>query len=224
MVILHFNRYVLSICAAAAMLTGCGALPLSLSKGQDDTQPLPGPALIREPSLPPKVQPDLGPSWIAPKAKQVDLLYVASQMTTNVDVYSYPQGKKAGTLTGLNFPNGLCSDRAREAIAARLSDVDVMSGEGNGADVSDIATFVEFTGSYGGPHNQFFYDLYSRIRPHLLQRAAEVSKIVDEYTSGAYDKLDAAASCAELMGAGFLRTFFTVRSGAWEKALQVRPR
>ncbi|HLY02985.1 MAG TPA: choice-of-anchor tandem repeat GloVer-containing protein [Candidatus Cybelea sp.] len=33
------NRYALSLSAAAALLAGCGALPLSLSKGQDDTRP-----------------------------------------------------------------------------------------------------------------------------------------------------------------------------------------
>jgi hypothetical protein len=34
---LDFNRWALSI-AATAMLAGCGVLPLSLSKGQDDMQ------------------------------------------------------------------------------------------------------------------------------------------------------------------------------------------
>jgi uncharacterized repeat protein (TIGR03803 family) len=33
------NRYALSLSAAAALLAGCGALPLSLSKGEDDTRP-----------------------------------------------------------------------------------------------------------------------------------------------------------------------------------------
>ncbi len=36
---LGIGRYALCICVAAAFLAGCGALPLSLSKGQDDTQP-----------------------------------------------------------------------------------------------------------------------------------------------------------------------------------------
>jgi hypothetical protein len=126
MMILRFNRYVLSVCAGAAMLAGCGALPLSLMKGQEYTQPLPGAALVREPSLPPELRPNLGPSWIAPKARQVDLLYVASQMTTNVDVYSYPQGKKAGTLTGLNFPNGLCSDAKGDVFIPNLLANDIL--------------------------------------------------------------------------------------------------
>jgi len=47
-------------------------------------------------------------------AKQSDLLYVSSEMTWDVDVYSYPQGKREGVLTdyppGFNILNGLCSD------------------------------------------------------------------------------------------------------------------
>lgn len=39
-----FGRYVLSGFFVAAMLAGCGALPVSLSKGQDDTQPAIGEA------------------------------------------------------------------------------------------------------------------------------------------------------------------------------------
>ncbi len=39
MKISSFGAYPLSACVAAAALAGCGALPLSLSKGQDDMQP-----------------------------------------------------------------------------------------------------------------------------------------------------------------------------------------
>jgi hypothetical protein len=34
-----FGRCALSSCVAVAILAGCGILPLSLSKGQDDMQP-----------------------------------------------------------------------------------------------------------------------------------------------------------------------------------------
>lgn len=50
-------------------------------------------------------------SWIAPEAKPQDLLYV-SDAQGNVDVYTYPAGKRAGVLKGFNSPAGLCSDRA----------------------------------------------------------------------------------------------------------------
>lgn len=45
-----FGRYALTSCAAAATVAGCGALPLSLSKGQDDTK-----WLIGAPGVVPRV-------------------------------------------------------------------------------------------------------------------------------------------------------------------------
>jgi hypothetical protein len=68
-----------------------------------------------------------------------------------------------------------------------------MSGEGNGYDFSDIATFVEFTGVYAGAHSQEFRDLYARVRPYLAPRAADVTNIVSEYTSGDCEKLEASS-------------------------------
>lgn len=98
-----------------------------------------------------------------------------------------------------------------------------MSGNGNLQDCFDIATLVEFTGVYEGHHSADFYDLYARARPHLVPRATTVSEIVSEYTSGACEKLDAAARCAEVMGAWFAANHFTTRSRAWEDALPNRP-
>jgi hypothetical protein len=120
-------------------------------------------------------------------------------------------------------PDWVFASRARDVISALLNDPAFMSGEGNGGDCSDIATLVEYTGAFGGPHSQDFYDLYSRVRPQLVPRAAEVSKIVADYTSGTCDKINAAVKCAELMGAGFLASLFTVRSTPWEGTLRPRP-
>ena len=49
-------------------------------------------------------------SWMARDAKESDLVYVSSEMTWDVNVYSYPQGEPKGLLTGFNLPQGLCSD------------------------------------------------------------------------------------------------------------------
>ena len=52
-------------------------------------------------------------SHLAPEAKmQPSLLYVSSILTNDVYVYSYPDGKLEGTLTGFDDPYGLCSDAA----------------------------------------------------------------------------------------------------------------
>lgn len=48
---------------------------------------------------------------MSPDAKKQDLLYVADGNNGDVYVYSYPQGKLTGTLTGFNDPAGLCVDK-----------------------------------------------------------------------------------------------------------------
>ncbi|MBV8531583.1 MAG: hypothetical protein JO104_09715 [Candidatus Eremiobacteraeota bacterium] len=53
-------------------------------------------------------------SWMAPGAKNLDLLYVSDYMSNDVDAYSYPQGKLSGVLRGVLrqfvLPVGLCAD------------------------------------------------------------------------------------------------------------------
>jgi len=64
--------------------------------------------------LPPSARRAAAQSWMAPDAKQSDLLYISSEMTWYVDVYTYPQGKRVGVITndpvGFSFLGGLCSD------------------------------------------------------------------------------------------------------------------
>jgi hypothetical protein len=65
-------------------------------------------------------------SWMARDAKQSDLLYISSEMTWKVDVYSYPQGKREGVLTGFNFPQGLCSDAKGDVFIPNQSESNVL--------------------------------------------------------------------------------------------------
>jgi hypothetical protein len=59
------------------------------------------------------VRPDRSRSWMSADAKTTaSLLYVADEGTNTVDVFSYPQGKLEGQLTGFDLPSGICSDRA----------------------------------------------------------------------------------------------------------------
>ena len=58
-------------------------------------------------------RPNRSRSWMSADAKNTpSLLYAADEGTNTVDVFSYPQGKLEGQLTGFNFPSGMCSDRA----------------------------------------------------------------------------------------------------------------
>lgn len=57
-------------------------------------------------------------SWMAPDAKKKSLLYVSNYNRNDVVVYSYPRGKKEGTLTGFDLPAGECSDKAGDVFIA----------------------------------------------------------------------------------------------------------
>jgi hypothetical protein len=64
-------------------------------------------------------------SWMTPRAKTQDLLYVSNTGNDEVDVYAYPSDKPAGLLAGLGDPAGLCTDAAGsvwivEAASARI--------------------------------------------------------------------------------------------------------
>jgi hypothetical protein len=51
-------------------------------------------------------------TWMAPDARKKQLLYVSDAEADDVDVYSYPEGKLKGQLTGFDGVQGLCADQA----------------------------------------------------------------------------------------------------------------
>jgi hypothetical protein len=55
-----------------------------------------------------EVKPDGSSSWMSLGAAAQNLLYVSDGGANSVDVYSYPAGIRAGKLTALNSPSGLC--------------------------------------------------------------------------------------------------------------------
>lgn len=86
---------------AAALLAGCNAASLQTTPSSQARQLATA-----------QTRPDRAHSWMAPDAMSGDLLYVADAQTFDVSVYSYPKGKLVGTLTGLNDPTGLCTDKS----------------------------------------------------------------------------------------------------------------
>lgn len=79
----------LSICLVAGGLAACG-----------------GSSQMGTPAATPQNR-----SWMLPEARGTNLLYLSGYTSSDVYVLSYPQGKLVGTLSGLNGPAGLCSDR-----------------------------------------------------------------------------------------------------------------
>jgi hypothetical protein len=121
-----FSRYVFGITTAVAILGGCGggsqsqlapSAPLQQSGAQLRLGQLPeglantamsGAAQTRMVAL----HTDHSPSWMAPGAATQDLLYISNYAGASVVVYSYPQDKLVGKLTGhFANPDGLCVDK-----------------------------------------------------------------------------------------------------------------
>jgi DNA-binding beta-propeller fold protein YncE len=89
-------RRAFAIGAITVALIGCGSqLPLGQSVSTQNAAPA--------------MHAQRG-SWMSPDAKESDLLYVSDLTTGDVDVFSYPRGKKKGQLTGFSAPHGACVD------------------------------------------------------------------------------------------------------------------
>jgi hypothetical protein len=58
--------------------------------------------------------------WMAAGAKASNLIYVSDIGGEVVDVFSYPDGKPMGTLTGFDEPNGLCVDGKGDLFVADM--------------------------------------------------------------------------------------------------------
>jgi hypothetical protein len=90
---LHAVRWVAGVAAAAVAAAGCS--------GGSPMQPSANAQLLRR-----------GASWMAPGLAKRDLLYLTDDGNGNVYVYSFPDAKLQGTLTGLSVPAGECADKA----------------------------------------------------------------------------------------------------------------
>ena len=105
---------------AIALLAGCGALSLSLSKGRDDMQPPVG-ALTNI-----AAEQKLEGSWMRAGTKSSDLLYVSNPGNDTVTVYAYQSRKLVGTLDGFSSPAGLCADTAGDVWITNEGEHDVI--------------------------------------------------------------------------------------------------
>lgn len=114
----------IGIAAAAAMLSDCGGSQSQLAPPapfqQSGAQPRLGQLSARLAYVDKSgaaqtgavaMHPDHNRSWMAPGATTKGLLYISNYYTDDVLVFSYPQDKLAGTLTGLEGPDGLCADK-----------------------------------------------------------------------------------------------------------------
>jgi hypothetical protein len=62
---------------------------------------------------------------MAPEAKNENLLYISDSQRNDVRVYTYPQGRLVGTLTGFGQPRSECVDKAGDVWIADVEAFDV---------------------------------------------------------------------------------------------------
>jgi hypothetical protein len=119
----HFRRYAIGI-YGAMVLSGCVSQATMIGSGPEEASP----------SLTERAK----GSWME-KASTQDLLYVAAAygQSGNAYVYTYPQGRLVGTLTGFAEPFGECADSAGDVFIVAYS---------NGSDTS--STIYEY--AHGG--------------------------------------------------------------------------
>jgi hypothetical protein len=98
------GRFALSVSAATAFLAGCGG-----------SQPPIGAAGATPQSRTIGTHAQRGGSWMQPKSKNGDLLYVADS-TGFVYAFTYPKGEQVGQL-GADATGGLCSDKDGNVFA-----------------------------------------------------------------------------------------------------------
>jgi hypothetical protein len=113
---LHRRLCAFALGASVTLLAGC-AVPSaqvgpqsSLQNSRPGAQALFLAFLHRMERAP--IHRDRRASWMAPESKNQNLLYLSDGGAGEVRVYSYPAGKKAGALTRVQDPAGVCSDAA----------------------------------------------------------------------------------------------------------------
>jgi hypothetical protein len=82
-----------------------------------------------------------GASRISPEAKKQGLLYVSDSGTNEVHVYSFPGGTSEGTLTGFDYPYGMCTDKKGDIWIANFLAHEILEYAHGGT--SPIATLSD---------------------------------------------------------------------------------
>jgi len=107
-------RYAAGVCLAIAMLAGCGGSQSPISA--------PG-AMLQTSRIAPHAE--RGKSWMLPEAIKHELVYVSNWTSSQVTVYTYPEGHFVGTLTGFAQPYGECIDNSGDVFITNFNDSNI---------------------------------------------------------------------------------------------------
>ncbi|HEX3458788.1 MAG TPA: hypothetical protein VHR97_12630 [Candidatus Baltobacteraceae bacterium] len=97
---MRLKLWVYILAASAAAMSGCAASQPSTT-GQPGMPPLRAAGAHATPAR----------SWMLPNAKKNSLLYVADFYGSEVLAYTFPGGQLAGTITGINSAQGMCTSK-----------------------------------------------------------------------------------------------------------------
>jgi hypothetical protein len=111
----------LGICVTATVVVGCAGAQTSFGAAGAIPQGIAASAQTQRPR-----------SWMAREAKSEALLYVSDPQTKDVYVYSYPQARLVGKLTGFGEPRSECADAAGDVFIADVAADDVVEYEHGG--------------------------------------------------------------------------------------------
>jgi hypothetical protein len=117
------------VLVAAALLAGCGLGP------QTGVNVAPG--IGTAAAVPER-------SWMAPGTTAEDLLYAAAYGSGKVYVFSYPDGKLVGTLTGLDGPWGVCASKTNDVWITNFVSRNIVEYERGGT--QPIKTLTDSSG------------------------------------------------------------------------------
>lgn len=134
---------------AFVLLAGCGTTATSLQPGTQSPEGGPpgvavarlGNQLIARRPSNFELNEAAKSSWMAPDAKQHDLLYISDFVNNVVDVYTYPKGKLVGTLGGFSGPEGECADARGDVWITSSDQFDILEYAHGGK--TPIATLTQ---------------------------------------------------------------------------------
>ncbi|MBV9056465.1 MAG: hypothetical protein JO351_07485 [Candidatus Eremiobacteraeota bacterium] len=135
---------VLAACAGGSQSSGAVSssfAPLGVHGGLPFAGRAPSPNFI--PGTPVRHR-SHGKSWMAPREKPDNLLYIANSYAATVDVYSWRLLKQVGSLTGFSTPYTMCVDKAQDVYVADFGNGNIVEYAHGGT--SPIKTLTQTYG------------------------------------------------------------------------------
>ena len=156
--LLRLGPYIAGILASVALLAGCsaggsqssalGSTALSPARQGANANRAAESVIQQMVAHPFKLgRPDHRKSWVSPDAKDLPrLLYVSDPSTATITVLTMPSLGVKGTITGVTFPFGLCSDKSGNIWVADLLGLELVQYNFRTNGATPLQTLADPTG------------------------------------------------------------------------------